>query len=215
MKTMKKALAVTLVLVMSVVLLTGCGTSKKDDPITGQWKCTSLDMGSGDVLSQFGSTFGDSIVFYAWEDGDSRFSMMGSSFPMKWENKGDDYELTIDLKSFAEASGMTEEEMKAALQGSTSADVEDSQSYKAEVKDGKLVVDMAKYYKDKDKSAASDSSSAKMEFTFERTGDAPDKEKIEKEAKEQAEAMKAASSAEADSSAAAEDQEISADTSAK
>ncbi|MGI6206338.1 MAG: hypothetical protein ACOYJI_06955 [Anaerovoracaceae bacterium] len=187
MKQFKKVLALSLVLVMTVVLFAGCGssntskTSQKDDPILGQWKCTALDMGSGDIMSSLGSSFGDSVVFYAWDDGTCRLSMMGSSFPMEWENTGDDYKLTIDLKSFAEANGMTEEELKSQLAGSTSAEIDETQSYRGVLENGEFVVDMAKYYDDAKDSSSSDSSatSEKMEFTFERTGDAPDKDEVE------------------------------------
>lgn len=185
MKRMKKILAAVLVVVMSAVLFAGCGssTSKADDPILGEWKCSALDMGSGDIMSQLGSSFGDSVILYVWDDGTCRLDMMGSSFPMKWKNMGDDYKMSIDLKSFAEANGMTEEEMKKELAGSSSAEVKDTQNYKATLKDGKIVMDMGRYYDDNSSSDSTSADSEKsplMEFTFERTGDAPDKDSVAK-----------------------------------
>ena len=85
-----------------------------------------------------------------------------------------DYKLTITLAGFAEANGMTEEEMKAQLQGSDGSDIQTEQSYKAEIKDGKIIINMASFYEDsQDSDESSSNSSYKMEFTFDRTGDAP------------------------------------------
>ena len=85
-----------------------------------------------------------------------------------------DYKLTITLAGFAEANGMTEEEMKAQLQGSNESDLQTEQSYKAEMKDGKIIMNMASFYEDsQDEEGSSSDSSYKMEFTFERSGDAP------------------------------------------
>ena len=169
-----------MILVMTAVVFTGCGAGGSahggKGAIAGSWKCSSLDMGSGNVLDQLGSTYSDTILFYAMDDGSCLLDMAGQQLPMewKWMDKNNDYKLTITLAGFAEANGMTEDEMKAQLQGS-SGDIETEQSYRAVMEDGKIIVNMASFYdesqKNKDSSAASEN--AKMEFTFERTGDAP------------------------------------------
>ena len=111
----------------------------------------------------------------------------------EWMDDNDDYRLSISLASFAEANGMTEEEMMQQLQGSNSADVDTEQEYRAVMKDGSIIVDMAKFYdEDRESEESSAAPSAKMEFTFERSGDAPESlEKVMKKSTETADATEA------------------------
>ena len=178
MKHLKKSFAVVMILIMTIFVFTGCGAggSANEKSLEGTWKCSALDMGSGDILSQLGSSYSESILFYALDDGSCLLDMAGQQLPMewKWMKDNNDYKLTITLAGFAEANGMTEEEMKAQLQGSNESDLQTEQSYKAEIKDGKIIMNMASFYEDsKDNEGSSADSSYKMEFTFDRTGDAP------------------------------------------
>ena len=181
MKHLKKAAAILMLMILSTLIFTGCGaggSSVGANAITGSWKCSALDMGSGDVLSQLGSSYSENILFYALEDGSCLLDMAGQQLPMKWKwmEKNQDFKLTITLAGFAEANGMTEEDMKAQIQGSDSSDIETEQSYRAEIKDGKVIMNMASFYDEShkaDSSSAAEESSYKMEFTFQRTGDAP------------------------------------------
>ena len=184
MNNIRKTLAIVLVLIMTALLFTSCGTEKSksgrdisNKDIVGSWKCTSLDMGTGNLLDQLGSSYADRILFYALDDGTCLLDMAGQKLKMEWEwmDENNDYKLAISLSSFAEANGLTEEEMMEQLQGSNSADVDTEQEYRAEIKDGSIVVDMAKFYDDKkNKDESSAASSPKMEFTFSRKGDAPE-----------------------------------------
>lgn len=178
MKHLKKTLAVVMILIMTIFVFTGCGAggSANGNSLEGTWKCSALDMGSGDILGQLGSSYSESILFYALDDGSCLLDMAGQQLPMEWKWMDDnkDYKLTITLAGFAEANGMTEEEMKAQLQGSNESDLQTEQSYKAEMKDGKIIMNMASFYEDsQDEEGSSSDSSYKMEFTFERSGDAP------------------------------------------
>lgn len=175
MKHMKKIAAVLMVTILMSLALTGCGAQNKE--MAGKWTCTSLDMGTGNVLEQLGSAYAESILFYALDDETCLLDMAGQQIPMHyaWVKDNKDYKLTITLADFAEANGMTEEQMKNALQGSSGENVDTEQNYRAEMKDGKLVLDMAAFYDDvhKQDDSSADEFSYKMEFTFERTGDAP------------------------------------------
>ena len=178
MKLLRKMITVIMIVLMAALVFTGCGAGSLSgkDSLEGTWKCSSLDMGSGDILSQLGSSYADSILFYALDDGSCLLDMAGQQLPMEWKWMKDnkDYKLTITLAGFAEANGMTEEEMKAQLQGSDGSDIQTEQSYKAEIKDGKIIINMASFYEDsQDSDESSSNSSYKMEFTFDRTGDAP------------------------------------------
>lgn len=179
MKNIRKILILIMVMVLSALVYSGCGAGGSSaDSLTGSWKCSALDMGSGDVLKQLGSSYSENIVFYALDDGNCLLDMAGQQLPMtwKWMKENKDYKLTISLAGFAEANGMTEEELKAQLQGSDNSDVQTEQSYRAEMKDGKIIVNMASFYEEShkgDDGSAAEESSYKMEFTFTRTGDAP------------------------------------------
>lgn len=175
-------MAVTLVAAM--LAFTGCqnggaGSDAAKD-MAGVWKCTSLDMGQGNVLDQLGSTYADSISFTALDNGEAQLQLTGSTIPMhwKWMNDNKDYKITITLDDYAKAYGMSKEDLKKQMQGSGSVtrEIQESQEYAASIKDGKLTVDMAVFYDNAHKDDNSDSSSStpKMEFQFERTGDAPD-----------------------------------------
>ena len=143
MKHLRKTLIAITIMLATILVLTGCGAggSTNGDSLDGTWKCSSLDMGSGDILGQLGSAYPESmhIVF-----------------------------------SLGTHRLMTEEEMKAQLQGSDNSDLQTEQSYRAELKDGKLVMNMGSFYDDSQEDSGSSSEAAyKMEFTFDRSGDAP------------------------------------------
>ncbi len=178
MKHLRKTFIAITIMLATILVLTGCGAggTTNGDSLDGTWKCSSLDMGSGDILGQLGSAYSESILFYAKDDGTCLLDMAGQQLPMewKWMKDNNDYKLTITLAGFAEANGMTEEEMKAQLQGSDNSDLQTEQSYRAELKDGKLVMNMGSFYDDSQEDSGSSSEAAyKMEFTFDRSGDAP------------------------------------------
>jgi hypothetical protein len=199
MNRIRKTLAIVMVIIMAAFLFTSCGANKSksgknisNKDIVGSWKCSALDMGTGNILDQLGSSYADTILFYALDDGTCLLDMAGQQLKMEWEwmDDNDDYRLSISLASFAEANGMTEEEMMDQLQGSNSADVDTEQEYRAVMKDGSIIVDMAKFYDEKkDSEESSAAPSAKMEFTFDRSGDAPESlDKVMKKSTETADA---------------------------
>ena len=86
MKNIRKILILIMVMVLSALIYSGCGAGGSSaNSLTGSWKCSALDMGSGDVLKQLGSSYSENIVFYALDDGNCLLDMAGQQLPMTWK----------------------------------------------------------------------------------------------------------------------------------